>query len=393
MLSSRMVELGNKRSTIREIFEYGKQRAAVVGRENIFDFSLGNPNVPAPQAVEDQMIRLITEEDTVRLHEYTSAQGDADVRSRIAGSLNRKFGTDFTGNNLYLTCGAAASLCICFNALAEPGDEMITFAPYFSEYKVFVEQSGAKLRVVPADIETFQINFSAFERFINPRTKAVIVNSPNNPSGAVYSEETIKQLADILSIYSKKYGHAIYLISDEPYRDISYGVKVPYLTKYYDNTLVCYSYSKSLSMPGERIGFIVVPDAIEDFPNTYAAVCGAGRALGYVCAPALFQRVVAVCEGKTADISIYRRNRDLLYNSLTEMGYTCVKPDGAFYLFPRSLEEDAAAFCENAKKFDLLFVPGDDFGTPGHVRIAYCVQTSMIERSLPAFEKLAALYK
>ncbi len=394
MFSDKMVELGSRRSTIREIFEYGKKRAAVVGRENIFDFSLGNPNVPAPREVTDAIIGLAEKEDAAALHGYTSAQGDADVRNQIAASINKAQGTGFTGDNLYMTVGAAASLCVCFKALAVDGDEFIAFAPYFPEYKVFVEGTGAKLQVVPADIESFQINFEEFEKLVNPRTKGVIVNSPNNPSGVVYSEETILRLTDMLKQKSDEYGHPIYLISDEPYREIAFdGVTVPYLTKYYDNTFVCYSYSKSLSLPGERIGYVVVPDEMEDSRKAYAAICGAGRVLGYVCAPALFQRVVGACTGLTSDISVYKRNRDLLYGALTEMGYTCVKPEGAFYLFPRSLEPDANAFCEKAKQFDLLLVPGDDFACPGHVRISYCVQTEMIERSLAAFKKLAELYK
>ncbi len=394
MFSEKMVELGSRRSTIREIFEFGNKRAAQVGRENIFDFSLGNPNVPAPETVSDAIVRLVREEDAAALHGYTSAQGDAVARSRIAESINQAHGTHFTGDNLYMTVGAAASLCVCLKALAEEGDEFIAFAPYFPEYKIFVEGTGAAFRVVPADTDSFQINFEAFEERITPETKAVIVNSPNNPSGVVYSEETLLKLTALLKEKSGEYGHPIYLISDEPYREIAFdGVKVPYLTRYYDNTFVCYSYSKSLSMPGERIGYIVVPDEMEGAREAYAAVCGAGRVLGYVCAPALFQRVAAECAGQTSDIAVYQRNRDLLYHALIGMGYSCVKPEGAFYLFPRSLEPDAYAFCEKAKSLDLLLVPGDDFDCPGHVRIAYCVKTEMIERSLAAFEKLAQMYR
>ena len=393
MFSEKMVDLGSRRSTIREIFEFGKKRAAEVGRENIYDFSLGNPNVPAPQMVEDTILRLVTTEDPAVLHGYTSAQGDGAVRQKIADGINKAHGTHFNGDNLYMTVGAAASLCICFKALAEEGDEFITFAPFFPEYKVFVEGTGAKLLVVPADIDSFQINFEEFEKLLSPRTKGIIVNSPNNPSGVVYSEETILRLARILTEKSEEYGHPIFLISDEPYREIAYDVRVPYLTKYYNNTFVCYSYSKSLSLPGERIGYVLVPDELEDKKAAYAAVCGSGRVLGYVNAPSLFQRVAAACTGKTSDISVYRKNRDLLYGALTEMGYTCVKPEGAFYLFPRSLEPDANAFCEKAKQFNLLLVPGDDFGCPGHVRISYCVQTEMIERSLDAFRKLSELYR
>lgn len=394
MFAEKMVDLGSRRSTIREIFEFGNKRAAQVGRENIFDFSLGNPNVPAPESVSDTIVKLVKEEDAALLHGYTSAQGDALVRERIAASINEIHGTHFTGDNLYMTVGAAASLCVCFKALAEEGDEFVAFAPYFPEYKVFVEGTGARFRVVPADVDSFQIHFDAFEEILNPKTKAVIVNSPNNPSGVVYSEETILRLTKLLKEKSAEYGHPIYLISDEPYREIAFdGVKVPYLTKYYDNTFVCYSYSKSLSMPGERIGYVVVPDELEGAKEAYAAVCGAGRVLGYVCAPALFQRVAAACAGQTSDIAVYQKNRDILYNALTQMGYSCVKPEGAFYLFPRSLEPDAVSFCEKAKSLDLLLVPGDDFDCPGHVRIAYCVKTEMIERSLKAFEKLAGMYR
>ncbi len=394
MYSKEMVGLGSKRSTIREIFEYGKKRAAVVGAENIFDFSIGNPSVPAPACVNETIKELVDTVDSTQLHGYTSAQGDAGVRKALADSINRRFGMSITGDNLYITVGAAASLSICLRALAEEGDEFITFAPYFPEYKCFVEANGCELKVVPAQIEDFQINFDEFEKLINKNTKAVIVNSPNNPSGVVYSEKTISGLAEVLKAKSEEYGKPIFIIADEPYREIAYdGVKVPYIPKYYDNTFVCYSYSKSLSLPGERIGYIVVPDEVTDSKAAYAAVCGAGRALGYVNAPALFQRVIAKCCEETSDISIYQKNRDMLYDALIKNGFKCVKPEGAFYLFPQALEEDAYAFCEKAKTLDLLLVPGDDFGCPGHVRISYCVQNEMIQRAIPAFEKLAAMYK
>lgn len=393
MISQEMYELGSKRSVIREIFEFGKKRAAEVGAENVYDFSIGNPNVPAPESVKKAIIEILENEDPVAVHGYTSAPGDFNVRKSIADSINRRFGTKFTANNLYMTLGAAASINTCFKALANAGDEFITFAPYFPEYKCFVEAAGAKLIVVPAQIENFQIDFNEFEKRINENTKAIIVNTPNNPSGIVYTEETIVKLTELLKAKSKEYGHTIYLISDEPYREIAYDdVKVPYLTKYYDNTFVCYSYSKSLSLPGERIGYIVVPDEMEEASKVYAAVCGAARALGYVCAGSLFQKVVAKCAADTSDISIYKKNRDLLYDGLVKLGYKCVKPQGAFYLFPQSLEKDAYAFCEKAKKYNLLLVPGDDFGCPGHVRISYCVTTEQIINSLPAFEKLAKEY-
>lgn len=394
MISDKMFELGSKRSVIREIFEYGNKRRAEIGAENVYDFSLGNPNVPAPECVKETIIRLLQEETPTALHSYTSAAGDLGARKTIAESINRRFGTAFDQHNLYMTVGAAAAISVCFKALANPDDEFITFAPYFPEYKCFVEATGAKLIVIPAQVKDFQIDFDAFEKKLNPKTKAIIINSPNNPSGVVYSEATINQLISMLKEKSKEYGHPIYLISDEPYREIVYdGVTVPYLTKYYENTFICYSYSKSLSIPGDRIGYVLIPDEMEDFDQVYAAVAGSGRALGYVCAPSLFQKVVAECAEKTADISIYEKNRDLLYNALIEIGYKCVKPEGAFYLFPKSLEADAAAFCETAKKYDLLLVPGDGFGCPSHVRISYCVQTEQIVNALPAFEKLYNEYK
>lgn len=394
MLAQAMVELGKKRSTIREIFEYGNQRAKIVGRENIFDFSLGNPNVPAPASVNQTILDLVQKENPAVLHGYTSAQGADFVRESLANSINKRFGTNFTRDNLYMTVGAAASLSICFKALTVPGDEYIVFAPFFPEYQCFIEKgAGAKCVIVPADTENFQINFEEFEKRINEHTKGVVMNSPNNPSGAVYSEETIKRLAQILSAKEKEYGHAIYLLSDEPYREIAYdGVEIPYVTKYYKNTFVCYSYSKALSLAGERIGYIVVSPEMEDWQDAYAAVCGAGRILGYVCAPSLFQRVAALCAEDTADIAVYQKNRDILYDGLRSFGYNVVRPQGAFYLFPQALEADEKAFCERAKKYDLLLVPGTDFGCPGFLRISYCVTTEQVTRSLPLFEKLAREY-
>ncbi len=394
MLAQSMVELGKKRSTIREIFEYGNQRAKIVGRENIFDFSLGNPNVPAPASVNQTIKELVEKEDAAVLHGYTSAQGAEFVRESLANSINKRFGTNFTKDNLYMTVGAAASISICFKALTNPGDEFIVFAPFFPEYACFIEKgAGAKCVIVPADTKNFQINFEEFEKRINEHTKGVIINSPNNPSGAVYSEATLQKLSSILSAKEKEYGHAIYLISDEPYREIAYdGIEIPYVTQYYKNTFVCYSYSKALSLAGERIGYIVVSPEMEDWQDAYAAVCGAGRILGYVCAPSLFQRVVAKCAEDTADLSVYKTNRDLLFDGLTSFGFNVVKPQGAFYLFPQALEEDEKAFCERAKKYDLLLVPGTDFGCPGFLRISYCVTTDQVKRSLPLFEKLAKEY-
>ncbi len=394
MISEQMMRLGKKRSTIREIFEYGNARARVVGRENIFDFSLGNPSVSPPDSVTREIKYFVDTEKADVLHGYTSAQGLPRVREAMAESLNSRFGTHFNADNFYITVGAAASICITLKAIACAGDEFIVPAPFFPEYKCWIENTiGCKCVLIPADTGNFQINFDAFTKSITEHTKAVIINSPNNPSGAVYSESTIKRLAGILEEAQKKYGHPIYLISDEPYREIVFdGIKLPFVTKYYNNTFVCYSFSKSLSLPGERLGYVAVPDEMDAARDVYAAVCGAGRILGYVNAPSLFQRVCAKCASETSDISIYQKNRDVLYNGLISMGYSCVKPEGAFYMFPRALEEDEYAFCERAKKYDLLLVPGTDFGCPGHVRIAYCVQTETIERALPVFEKLAKEY-
>lgn len=393
MYAEEMYRLGTNHSVIRDLFEYGNKRKAQIGAENVFDFSLGNPNVPAPESVKEVLADLIQKEDPVALHSYTSAQGDAKVRQAIAEYVNGQHGTSLTADNFYMTVGAAASLTISLKALAEPEDEFIVFSPFFPEYRVFVEGVGAKLVVVESDPKDFQIDKEAFRLAVTPHTKGVIVNSPNNPSGVVLTEECIQGICQVLEEKQKEYGKEIFLIADEPYRELVYGdIKVPYLMNYYDNTLVCYSYSKSLSLPGERIGYIAVSDHIKDWKNVYAAVCGAGRVLGYVCAPSLFQKVIARCQGQVSDVSVYKKNRDILYNALTEYGYRCIKPDGAFYLFVESLEKDAAAFSEKAKEFELLLVPADSFGTPGFVRISYCVSTKQIEDSLPAFKKLAESY-
>ena len=393
MVSKRMLQLGTARSVIRELFEYGNQRAKEVGRENVFDFSLGNPSVPAPDAVNENAIRILQEQPEV-IHCYTSAQGDAAARQRFADSLNRRFGGDYTADQFYITVGAAASLCCVFNGLTCPGDEFIVFAPYFPEYKVFIEGAGAKMVLIPPEIEHFQIDFDAFEKAITPNTKGVVVNSPNNPSGVVYSRQTLEQLAAILEKKAAEYGHPIYLISDEPYREIAFaGVEVPWIPHIYKDTIVCYSFSKSLSLPGERLGYVLVPGQVTDSKEVYAAVAGAGRSLGYVNAPSLFQQVTSLCCDMTSDLSVYEKNCELLVNSLREMGYHVAQPGGAFYLFPRSLESDDMAFSERAKQFDLLLVPGSGFGAPGHFRLAYCVQTEMIQRALPKFKALADSYR
>lgn len=394
MLNEKNVQLGKVRSSIRELFEYGKARKAEIGEENVFDFSLGNPSVPAPQKVNDTIAEILKTYDPVQLHGYTSAQGDYSVRKTLSDYINARFGTTLNADCLYMTCGAAASLTIVLNAILNEGEEIITFAPFFPEYKVFTEHAGGKLVAVACAEDTFKIDFDKLESAITAHTKGVIINSPNNPSGVVYSEEDIKRLAKILENYSKKFGNTIYLVSDEPYRELVFdkSVKVPYIMNYYANSIVCYSYSKSLSLPGERIGYIAVNDKIEDFSDVYAAICGAGRALGFVCAPNLFQQLIKKLYNVTSDISIYKKNRDRLYSALTEYGFKVVKPDGAFYMFVKSPEPDSKAFCERAKKYELLIVAGDDFGCKGYVRISYCVAADMIERSLPAFKKLAESY-
>lgn len=393
MVSEKMLQLGRHRSVIREIFEYGNRRRAQIGAENVFDFSLGNPSVPAPQIVTDTLQKLIAETPAAVLHAYTSAPGDPQVRSAIANYVRDTFGFAAEAKYIYMTAGAAASLTVTLTALVEEGDEVIAFAPYFPEYRVFVEKTGARFVTVESAEGTFQIDAAKLIDAVNPHTKAVIVNSPNNPTGAVLTEDSIKALANTLTEKSWEYGHPIYLISDEPYRELVYdNTPVPYLPLYYKNTVVCYSFSKSLSLPGERIGYILVSPEAEAADAVYDAVCGAGRALGYVCAPSLFQQLVKDCLGHTADVAVYDENRKLLYNALTEYGFEAVYPDGAFYLFLKSPEPDAYVFCEKAKAFELLLVPGDDFGCPGYVRIAYCVTTQQVERSLPAFRQLAKLY-
>ena len=389
MISETMYELGSRRSSIRELFEYGKRAAAEVGAENVYDFSLGNPSTPPPAALTEAALTILRDEEPCAVHGYTSAQGAADVRGAIARDLNDRYGANLTADELYMTCGAAASLCIVLRALTvKAGSRFVVQAPYFPEYKVFVESMGGELAVASPDTDTFDLNLPAIEALITPDTQGVLVNSPNNPSGVIYGEDKLMALAALLRRKSAEYGHPIYLISDEPYREITYGKKVPYLPHLYPDTVICYSYSKSLSLPGERIGYVAVPKTATDGARLYAAVCGAGRALGYVCAPALMQKLVARCVGMTSDIGAYRRNRDLLYAALTAMGYECVIPDGAFYLFVKAPGGDAKAFSEAARGFNILLVAGDDFGCPGYARLSYCVDHEMIKRSLPAFGRL-----
>lgn len=394
MINQKMYELGTKKSTIRTIFEFGRKRAAEVGEENVYDFSLGNPNVPTPEFIKQAAVDILMNSEPSAVHGYTVAPGNPQAREALAKSVNKRFGTNFAAKNFFMTAGAAAAITICFKALAQPEDEFITFAPFFPEYRAFVESVGGKLVVVPAQPADWQIDFAAFEKLVTNHTKAVIVNSPNNPSGAVYSEETIKKLADILRRKEEEYHHPIFIISDEPYREIAFeGYTVPYVPKFYDNTLVCYSYSKSFSLPGERIGYIVVPDEVANFSKVYGSIAGAARVLTHVNAPSLWQLVIGRCADMPSDISTYVKNGQLLYQGLIDAGFECVKPQGAFYLFPKCLEEDDYAFCERAKKYDLLLVPGTDFGCPGYFRAAYCIKTETIEKSLPLFKKLAEEYK
>ena len=393
--NKKMYGLGSRRSIIREIFEYSKTRAAEIGAENVFDFSLGNPSVPAPAEVNETISALLNEKNSISLHGYTSAQGDAGVRKAIAKNISSRFGIDMSENLIYMTCGAAASLSICLRALVEDGqdDEVIVLAPFFTEYRVFIENAGARLVISDPEENTLGINIADVEAKITARTKALILNSPNNPSGVVYPEESIKALADLLKRKSLEYGKTIYLIADEPYRELVYtGVTVPYLMNYYDETLVCYSFSKSLSLPGERIGYIAVCPKMQDAKEIYLAVCGAGRSLGYVCAPSLFQQVVARTLDAKVNIDAYKKNRNLLYDNLTSYGFECVKPDGAFYLFVKSPEPDAYAFYERARAHEILLVPCDDFGVKGYVRIAYCTAYETVAGALPSFRRLAEEY-
>lgn len=392
-INEKMLELGKKRSVIREIFEYSKKRASEIGKENVFDFSLGNPSVCPPTKITDTITELLKTENSTLLHGYTSATGDLGTRTVIANSIKARFNVDISADNIYMTCGAAASLTISLKALINDGDEVIAFAPFFTEYRVFVNNANGKLVVSTPLADTFQIDVDDFESKITKNTKAVIINSPNNPSGVVYTEDTVTKVCKILEKKQKEYNSTIYLIADEPYRELVYGdVFVPYLMNYYDNTIVCYSYSKSLSLPGERIGYIAVSPKATDSENVYLSVCGAGRSLGYVCAPSLFQQVIKKCADCRVDVNIYKENRDILYNTLTEYGYQCVKPDGAFYLFVKALEKDAYAFYEKAKQHEVLVVPCDDFGVYGYVRIAYCVDKQRIINSLPAFKKIIEEY-
>lgn len=390
MISNKMTYLVNNSSAIRAMFEEGKKMAEQFGAENVYDFSLGNPNVPAPEAVKQAIISIVQKEEPVQLHGYMNNAGYESVRAKIAESLNERFGTAFHEGNIMMTVGAAGGLNIILKTLLNPSEEVIVFAPFFGEYRSYVSNYDGELVVIPADTKTFQPNLEQFEAALTAKTKAVIVNSPNNPTGVVYSEETIKKLAAILEKKQAEFGTDIYLISDEPYRELAYdGVEVPYLTKYYNNTIVGYSYSKSLSLPGERIGYLVIPDQVADSEMVISGASVAGRILGFVNAPSLFQQVVAECLNEKTDLSYYNRNRETLYQGLKEMGFECIKPEGAFYLFVKSPIEDEKAFCAAAKKFNILIVPGSSFGCAGYVRIAYCVAYETIVNAMPGFRKLA----
>ena len=394
MFSEKMHALGTSPSVIRDLFEYGNKRKAEIGADKVFDFSIGNPSVEPPEIVKETIEKLLNESDGVSLHGYTSGPGDMSVRMAVSDYIEKTHGAKASPNHIYMTCGAAASLTVTLGALCEDGDEFITFAPYFPEYRVFVEGAGAVFKAAKSDINDLQPDLTSLENLITPHTKGIILNSPNNPSGVVVSEENIIKLCELLKKKSSEIGHPIVLISDEPYRELVYGdVKVPYLMNYYDDTIVCYSYSKSLSLPGERIGYIAVSDKMTSADDVFFAICGSGRSMGYVCAPSLFQRVIKECQGMTSDISVYEKNRTILLDALTSYGYRCLSPDGAFYLFVEALEKDAKAFSEKAKEYELLLVPSDSFGVEGFVRISYCVSTEQIENSLPAFEALAKAYK
>ncbi len=394
MTNLKMYEYGLSPSKIRELYEYGRKRKMEIGENNVFDFSLGNPSVASPKIVNETLINLINNTDPIHLHGYTSAAGDLMVRESIASYLNQTYGTKHKANLIYLTVGAAASLTISLNALLNREEEVIVLAPFFPEYRVFVENGGGVLKIVKPIEPSFEPDLDEFKKTINKKTKVVIINSPNNPTGVVYCEKTILALTKILKEKSSEYNHPIYLLSDEPYRELVYNaVSVPFISKYYDNTLICYSFSKSLSLPGERIGYIVVSEKCEAAEQIYLSICGAGRALGFVCAPALFQYMIPNCLGKTSDLEVYKTNRDLLYNALITYGYEVVNPAGAFYLFVKSLNNDANKFSELAKRYELLLVPSDSFGYPGYVRIAYCVSTEQVKRSLLAFKKLIEEYK
>lgn len=394
MISEKMEKMVSNSSAIRQMFEEGNRMAKLYGKENVYDFSLGNPNLPAPKRVKEAIVEILNEEDTLTLHGYTNSNaGYMEVRDAVASSLNKRFKTSLAGNNIIMTVGAAGGLNVALKVLLNPDDEVIVFAPYFGEYRSYVNNFDGVLVEISPNTENFQPKLDEFERKITKRTKAVIVNTPNNPTGVVYPEETVVRMAEILEKKQKEYGNDIYLLSDEPYRELVYdGAEVPYLTKYYDNTIVVYSYSKSLSLPGERIGYVVVPDEVSESGKVIAAMNVANRILGFVNAPTLQQKIVQKCLEEQTDISYYNRNRETLYKGLTDCGFSCIKPEGAFYLFMKSPIEDEKEFCRQAKELHILLVPGSSFGCGGYVRIAYCVSYETIVNALPKFKELAKKY-
>lgn len=392
MISDKMKKLVENNSVIREMFEEGKRLSKIYGEENVFDFSLGNPSVQTPESVNRAIKEILEKEDSLKVHGYMSNSGFEDVRTTVAESLNKRFQTNFSEKNIIMTVGAASALNIVFKSILNPDDEVIVFAPYFMEYNNYVSGYDGKVVVISPNTKDFQPNLEEFENKITSKTKAVLVNTPNNPTGVIYKEDVIKKMTEIMNKKEQEFGHEIFLISDEPYRELVYdNIEVPYLTKYYDNTFIVYSYSKTLSLPGERIGYVVVPDEMEDSENIITALTISNRIIGCVNAPSLIQRTVMKCIDEKVDIGIYKKNRDLLYSKLTELGFECIKPEGAFYLFVKTPVDDKE-FCNKAKEFNLLFVPGSSFGCSGYVRIAYCVKTEMIEKSFEAFEKLAKCY-
>ena len=394
MINKKMYDLGNKPSDIRSLFEYGKQRKLEIGEANVYDFSLGNPNVPAPSVVNETLINLINSTSPEVLHGYTSGVGDNNVRMQIVNDLNERYNVNLKSDLVYMTVGAAAALTISLNAILNTDDEVVVIAPFFPEYRVFIEKANGKVVVVKSDEKTFKPNLNTLSDAINEKTKAVIINYPNNPTGVVLNNDDLLGLTNLLKEKQNEYNTTIYLISDEPYRELIYSDSpIPFVTKYYDNTIICYSFSKSLSLPGERIGYILVSPSCVDCYYLFKAICGAGRSLGYVCAPSLFQLMIPYCLGKTSDLNVYKENKEILYNALIQYGYEVIKPEGAFYIFMKALGNSSYEFCEQAKKYELLLVPSDSFGYEGYVRMSYCVSKQTIINSLDSFKKLIDHYK
>lgn len=388
MIVQKYKDMLKGKSVIRQLAEFATARGAEIGYENVFDYSLGNPSVPVAQEFTDVMIELLQTKDPMELHGYSQSLGIPAVRDKVAASLNKRFGMNYTGNHIFMTTGAAGAIAHAVRCVTQPGDELLTFAPYFPEYQPYINLTGAVLKVVPADVKSFQINFEAFEQMLTPNVMAVLVNTPNNPSGMVYSTETLKELARIMNQKAGEYGHDIFLISDEPYREIIFeGTDAPYVSKFYDNTLSCYSFSKSLSLPGERIGYVAVNPACTDSEYITNMCAQISRGTGHNCPPSIIQLAVAEVLDLTSDLSVYEINKNILYKEMLDLGFDCVEPGGTFYMFPKAMEEDAVAFCEKAKKYDLILVPSDTFGVPGYFRLAYCIDTKKVERSLDAFRK------